>query len=347
MFKKLLFALIPAAILVAIAAGVAEWQLRAKYPHVAAITGVTSWEPIVGFGGYVKQWDGYSATTGWVPLPNYRSDAHAPFVFTTNSEGLRATREYPDKAPLGTYRIAMFGDSCTFGQEVHDGETVPDYLEQSIPRCEVLNFGVPAYGFGQAALRLEAEGFAKHPDHVVFLVLVPWMHRRDIWTLHHHPKPWFDIASDGDLLVRNTPVPIDFAQPWIVKHSFAAAWLNNRLTARFEAPHPEKMMAVALAVQMRVRDECARRSIRFTQVNFTLPDWIRAMEQSPADRCDVENICRAMEGNGVDTLDLVPFMRDAWHSEGASIEAPAHHLTAKGNRLLARRIAEHLATYQK
>lgn len=339
--KKISFSLATTLAAVLAVVAIAEWRLRVKYKHITAITGVTGWSPIVGFGGYVKQWDEYSPTRGWTTIPNYRSDANAPFVFTTNSEGLRANREYGDRAAKGTYRIAMFGDSCTFGQEVHDGETVPDYLEKSIPNCEVLNYGVPAYGFGQAAQRLCEEGFAKHPDHVVFLVLVPWMHRRDLWTLHHHPKPWFD--ADGDrLIVRNTPVPGEFAQPLLARHLFSAAWANNKLTARFDAPPASKTNDVAMAVQKHIRDECDKRNIRFTQVNFTLVDWVRVIESNPAELADTEGLCRAMDGNGVDTLDLVPFMRDMWHKEGPSVEAPAHHLTARGNRLLAERISLHI-----
>ncbi len=46
----------------------------------------------------------------------------------------------------------MFGDSCMFGEEVDDHETLAVYLEQRLSHAEVMNFGVHGYGLGQMVL---------------------------------------------------------------------------------------------------------------------------------------------------------------------------------------------------
>lgn len=77
--------------------------------------------------------------------------------YRANSQGFRADREHPFRVPQGRLRIGAFGDSFTHGDEVAFADTWGEQLAALSPGLEVLNFGVPAYGPGQALLRYEAE----------------------------------------------------------------------------------------------------------------------------------------------------------------------------------------------
>ena len=111
----------------------------------------------------------YDATLGWTYRPNSKYEAGA---FTINSAGLRSQREYSQQPLLDTLRIAVFGDSFTAGYDVNDDEVWGHQLEielnQAGIRAEVLNFGVGAYGMGQAYLRWQTLGKRFDPDIVIF-----------------------------------------------------------------------------------------------------------------------------------------------------------------------------------
>ncbi len=93
---------------------------------------------------------------GWLP------------VVGTNSAGIRDNREPEKVPPEGTIRIAAFGDSFTYGEDVALDETWERQLMSIDPSVEVLNYGVPAYGLDQAYLRYLRSGSEYRP-HIVFI----------------------------------------------------------------------------------------------------------------------------------------------------------------------------------
>ncbi|MHC4493935.1 MAG: SGNH/GDSL hydrolase family protein, partial [Planctomycetota bacterium] len=96
----------------------------------------------------------YDPKLGWIPRPRHRS---ANGLRNTNAAGIRGTVEYASVPGPGALRIAVFGDSYTYGAEVRDEDSWPRVLERDLGErgipTEVLNFGVGAYGMGQAYLR--------------------------------------------------------------------------------------------------------------------------------------------------------------------------------------------------
>ena len=116
----------------------------------------------------------YDEMLGWTFRPNATMDTviWQEKPFTTNSAGLRSRREYSQRPPPDTVRIALFGDSFTAGDEVSDDETWGHQLEiklnQAGIRTEVLNFGVNVYGMDQAFLRWQKAGRGYAPDIVIF-----------------------------------------------------------------------------------------------------------------------------------------------------------------------------------
>ncbi len=88
-----------------------------------------------------------------------------------SAQGFRE-REIGPKAP-GEYRIAMIGDSFTFGTGLRDEETISARLEQrlkdAIPgkHATVMNLGCGGYGPWQAHALLLERGLALQPDLVI------------------------------------------------------------------------------------------------------------------------------------------------------------------------------------
>lgn len=89
---------------------------------------------------------------------------------TINSHGMR-DREYSLEKPPDKYRVAVFGDSETFGIFLEIDEVYTEVLESRLAeaghRIEVLNFGVGGYDTVQEVALLESRGVAFDPDLVV------------------------------------------------------------------------------------------------------------------------------------------------------------------------------------
>ncbi len=76
-------------------------------------------------------------------------------------------------------RIAVLGDSFTFGEEISDDETYSARLEQIIPNSEVLNFGNHGYGHDQMLIYFRSEVRRYRPD-IVVLGFVPMDMQRNL-----------------------------------------------------------------------------------------------------------------------------------------------------------------------
>ena len=160
--------------------------------------------------GEHKDWTGpfavYDPTRGWA-LKSGIQDMRVfdGTILNTNSRGLRGKLEYNYERTPGKPRIVVLGDSFTFGAEVADDATYPDYLESHIPNSEVLNFGVQGYGHDQILLYLKEEGIKYHPD-IVILGFTYIDIYRNIENFFAYAKPKFTL-SPGGLQLSNVPVP--------------------------------------------------------------------------------------------------------------------------------------------
>ena len=102
----------------------------------------------------------------------------------TNSCGMRE-RELTLQKPVGTFRIAIIGDSFTFGWGVKEELAFPRQLEKilnnslsragpdkrNINNVEVLNFGVPGFSPFQAVATFEQKALDYNPDAVVLFFI--------------------------------------------------------------------------------------------------------------------------------------------------------------------------------
>jgi hypothetical protein len=146
---------------------------------------------------------------GWRYRPRYAHGADR-----INEQGTRNLRVYATVPPPGAIRVAVFGDSFVYGNEVGTAEAWPTRLEVIDPRLEVPNYGVGGYGDDQALLRYRRDGSTLHPQIVVLgftpddLRRVVNVYRRFIddreWPL---AKPRFVLDDRGGLQLVPSPMP--------------------------------------------------------------------------------------------------------------------------------------------
>jgi hypothetical protein len=81
-----------------------------------------------------------------------------------NIQGLRGTRDYSSHPVDTVFRVAAFGDSFVYSNEVNTQDSWASLLENRYPDIEILNYGVGGYGVDQAYLRYLHEGKDLSPD---------------------------------------------------------------------------------------------------------------------------------------------------------------------------------------
>ena len=136
----------------------------------------------------------------------------------TNAAALRGDREYSATPKPGVVRVAAFGNSFVYCNEVDNANAWPELVEQLYPQLEVLNYGVGGYGVDQAFLRFLAEGSRLSPQVVLIgfapvdLSRVVNVYRR-FWSNREIPliKPRY-LLDDGDLVLEPSPArgPSDY-----------------------------------------------------------------------------------------------------------------------------------------
>lgn len=105
------------------------------------------------------------------PLEGFRGDV------TFNRAGLRDGHEFAISKPLGTFRIAMLGDSFTEALQVPEEQDFCSIAEHAMAGCaglhglktEVMNFGVMGYGTGQELIKLRRDVWKWSPDAIVLV----------------------------------------------------------------------------------------------------------------------------------------------------------------------------------
>lgn len=100
---------------------------------------------------------------------------HVPV--TINSFGMR-DRELTKEKPAGVYRIAVLGDSYTFGWGVDQEKIFARWMESELTKMappgvhpQVLNFGVPGYATFQEVAKFQESGASFSPDAVLVYIV--------------------------------------------------------------------------------------------------------------------------------------------------------------------------------
>lgn len=151
---------------------------------------------------------------GWTCSPNSNERFYLPGAFDVrivcNSKGLRDSEKDYAKAP-GTRRILMLGDSFIWGHGVENSAMVSTVLQDMLPGCETVNFGVKGYSTVQEVVRLESEGVRYEPD--MALLFFCWNDLEDNFDSKDLSRPVAELEGDDDLRIVNSPVQNCYKSP--------------------------------------------------------------------------------------------------------------------------------------
>ncbi|MCC6669862.1 MAG: SGNH/GDSL hydrolase family protein [Planctomycetes bacterium] len=281
----------------------------------------------------------YDQDLGWRMRPGLRKvgafwSARVPA--TTNARGWRDA-EHALAAPAGTRRVVALGDSFTFGVGADYGERFTEVLEQILPRTEVVNLGVNAFGPVQELRALEVEGLRYGPELVLLTLFlgndlddvryerltgwpVPWCELVDGELRLHPPRLTWDVAlRNASYVAEVVLTPFD---RWLDRSRRAGPWVHAD-TVALVAAVVGRIEAVARAAQARLlvvlaypRERCA----------------------TPPGDAEVR-LRAALEARGVVLLDLhEPFARRA----AEPLFVDDGHWSAAGHRLVAEAVAARL-----
>ena len=118
------------------AGSLARWRNRALLTFITVPISIAAAEPMTRFLFRVVTTS--SDNGGYFTRRWFRTGA-----VSTNSSGFGG-REFSAVKPAGVYRIAVVGDSFTYGNGVRQEDRYSDLLQARLPaRFEVLNFGAP------------------------------------------------------------------------------------------------------------------------------------------------------------------------------------------------------------
>ncbi len=226
----------------------------------------------------------FDPVLGWANAPGmhgtYERDEFR-FPIRINEDGMReapASRE-PERGPGARRRIAVLGDSFTWGIGVADEDRFTERLERD-RGVEVLNFGVSGYAPIQYALMID-DVMAFSPD----VVVVAFCLGNDfadnvLFERYGYYKPWAELDEAGALVIQGYPLPNvdDFGHRERTGGLVLLRMLRSTLARRFFLPpqrglidfdedvlyHPEMFApeARALAERAIAIDEALLRRVR-------------------------------------------------------------------------------------
>ena len=251
------------------------------------------WARRQGSRPLVQPFDVHHPVRGWTVRPGLRDvPVFEDARLSSTTRGYRGRHDVPQTHPTGKWRVAVLGDSFTFGEDVGDDETFVHQLGVLHPSLEPVNLGVHAYGHDQMLLTLREEGPWLRPD----LVLVGFVHidlERNRTAFLDYAKPRFDL-SDGQLVLHNVPVPtpdeLRAREVWRSRFVDLLSMLRARVQER-SGVEARAREALGSALLEALRDTALGLGARPVFAYLPILDEIGAAEPSPGERF-FEQTCR-------------------------------------------------------
>lgn len=287
------------------------------------------------------QFDRFHERRGWASRPFLRDQrVFGDEVLNTNSAGFRGTREFAfEKAP-DTFRIAVLGDSFTFGDEVSDDEAYPAQLQALLPRAEIINMGVHGYGHDQMLLLFEDEGARYRPDLVILGFVAADMYR-NLLAFRDYAKPSF-VLVDGSLALRGVPVlpPEQFLRERSFQLNLVRVF--QLLKGRYTLDHAAlrvRAERLTAAILDRLAEECHASGAALVLFYIPVPGEVEG-ESIPwaAERAFFETYCS--DDRQVSCGSALSAIREEI-ARGRKFQ-PTPHWDSAGNRVIARSLRDHL-----
>lgn len=317
----------------------------------------------------------YDPEIGWVNKTGASGNFKgADFEVTVNinSQGMR-DREYDVIKSPEKFRIAVLGDSFTWGYGVEADQTFSKQLENLLPQTEVLNFGCSGYGQDQEWMLQRREVVRFRPD----LLLVNIHTASDFqnntsFFEYGFYKPFFRLGENG-LIRENVPVPQNTLgaalNKWLSEHSVAWILFGNRkvretsLFSIFAALIDRKPDLIRKAQLLSTPADMTCRLCREMQNEaslqgseilfllnppFRLPSSGGKNELYPEDT-DYVKLRDCLRENQLEYIDLRPVFEEQLKKEPQTLLTFVHdaHWNAKSHELAASAIRERLLLSKK
>lgn len=300
----------------------------------------------------------YDPNLGWVNKEGASGDDNPvkgvpPFRARINFQGFRGPEVAVPK-PAGVRRIAILGDSNTFGFGIQEGERFSDLLaKKGASGTEVVNLGVFGYGTDQEAIYLERNVLRLAPDMVVLAVSAGDL--SDVMSSVNAgaSKPFCKIV-DGRFTINNIPVP--HSTPLLSSRSLKSrlkvtlyrhSHLFRFLVARVLALNPYMTdtvremtegegFTVMVEIIKGMQRVCREGKIDFKVLLLSHGDWIEGLRRDPEAQIGYYGqLKQALGAAGIKVIDPTSAFI-AWQGEALFFKEDAVHLTAAGNALIAR-----------
>jgi len=321
----------------------------------------TLWEPLLS----------YDHTLGWTVTPN---SSTSDGLYISGENGIRTSKAgsgFGAGAENATCRIALIGDSHTFGLDLKFEETWGYLLQGYMPECQVLNFGVSGYSLGQMYLRYQRDALPFRPD-IVILALSRGSTNRTMGvyglTMFSSGIPWaqprFQITNAG-LTPINQPLPrlediiqtkwisdlpyIDydrFFSPgrWELKRwrYFYHSYLFRLYTTRYSLGRKQQKGDAAEIVNHAL----LRGFIRAAESYNSLPLLLYLPDRNDANNLASETpSLKVLRSSGFEYLDLRPCLSQV-SAEDRFIPKGSHY-SLRGSEAIATCVARHLSSVRK
>ncbi len=339
MKRKVLFALIYAAILAVATLFVAEIAIRAVYPM-----------PWAGYMYLPPQQHlfQYDSEIGWVGRKNASGDfANLDFKVTVHHDkyGFRNRNEFYDPKKRN---FLIIGDSFGWGWGVADDEVVSQSIMDQDSGVNAYNLSAPGYGTDQQYLILR-RFLTAHPTLRVSAVIV-FVYVNDfednLYTERYgYPKSKFELTPKGDLVLTGVPVPNDRPQVYVgerrLKQVPSSFWRFSHLYnfRNKRLPHSEPFRPPprpwSKAEQQQV-DLLSRLLVEIGNLAESRGGRLFVVTVFPDKERRIDALRKAMDTLKIKhaTFDrrVIP-LNELWND---------HHMNARGHRNLAREILRRL-----
>jgi len=254
--------------------------------------------------------------------------------YVINSHGLRE-REISPKNIKGSFRIAVIGDSFTFGEGVRADHTysrvMEKMLQDEMPGCEVINFGHNGYDIRQIMLLLKSEVIRYEPDTVVYGYVL-----NDVSSYLMDTFLLETGKTEEAILLHRTPsVAVNFfiQRIWQSYLSYRTIKLYNELY------HPGGPWDETMSILASMQDFLSRQNIKFIVVIF--PD-LSGLERRRYPFAEIHKQIKSfLDLRGIHSIDL----SDAYRNFGPSqlfVHPLDPHPNEMGHQIAAEAITEAL-----
>ncbi len=206
-------------------------------------------------------------TLGWKIRPSWQSG-----IYQSNAQGFRSRSDFDPGH--GCKRIALAGDSFTFGVGIEYQKTFASLIETGLPGSCVDNMGVPGFGLDQIWLTVRTQALPLHPRLIAVAFISEDLARSQeaYRSTEGFNKPAFKLV-DGQLAPETAEDRPSFLVRFLQRHS--SVWRMARLGARALAHHYPygEWWNLNAAILDAIRDDCRRADVPLLFIYLPSPEW--------------------------------------------------------------------------